>query len=197
MYTTARMPDVSNYTGPLDPRVLADLDFGVLCVRLSLEDGPRRALAQQQLRAGRDAGKRLHGYGWGYWNTNPVRTARQWHTLARTAGCKLDMFWPDIEEHPERFNMDWIQTALEALDHLRDGNGIYTGEWYWTSKLVGNPTDLAATRSLWTAQWDGIPDLDVFRPYGGWEQCDAKQYLAEASDMPFLCGSSIVRITDP
>jgi hypothetical protein len=56
--------------------------------------------------------------------------------------------------------------------------GIYTGAWCWTEGW-----EAFALLPLWAAQYDGIPDVDVFTPFGGWQTCAVKQYSADGIDL--------------
>ncbi len=186
------MLDVSNYTGYLDIKTLHNIPQTDLCVRLSTETSQKRDIAIRQLQAGAAANKRLHGYGWAYWDADPVRSVNNWLRVAHLAEVTLHKLWVDCEDtivEPVKTAL-WIRKAVEELDIKRQPCGIYTRRDWWDN--IAAYVNLSSY-SLWTAQYDGIPSLHNVVLYGGWKAVYAKQFTGETGSVPFLAGESILR----
>jgi hypothetical protein len=173
--------DISNWQGPLTTERIACLQArGVqhVVVRASLEDAARRALAQQQAGAVRAAGLGLSVYVWVYF-TRDAPGALVAAATDLMEGFQPARYWLDVEDVEHAYpapaaNAAWLRAALQAFQDRGIPAGIYTGRWYWVPYL-GNTEEFAGW-PLWVAQWDQVPDVTVWQPFGGWQQPAGKQY---------------------
>ncbi len=104
--------------------------------------------------------------------------------LAAECGIVPEYLWLDYETYKESSGAETIPTpdqlaeACDECERLDVKPGIYTGAW-----CAGPLGERFAGYPLWAAQYDGIPDPDVFTPFGGWQQCAIKQYSADGIDL--------------
>ncbi len=178
--------DTSNFQGPLTARFaecLKDNGWDHVVVRLSLEDAGKHAIAWQQLRTCIDAGLGVSGYIWAYMDQNPEELAQA--AIDGYGSLPLKRWWVDVEDtgHAGTVaqNMDWLARCLYYLQARGKPPGIYTGAWFWPSHL--GHADFS-DYPLWAAQYDGIPDLDVWQSFSFWGSIAGKQYTATGN----VCG---------
>jgi hypothetical protein len=77
----------------------------------------------------------------------------------------------DVELDPT--TIATIRTAYDQVQELGQRPAIYTGRWFWTSRL--NDTTEFATRPLWDASYGVTPALEA-PGYGGWTARIGHQY---------------------
>lgn len=174
--------DISNYTGTLPQETLQFWrNDGVqhIIVRLSLETAEKTQLAHNQIAACRDYHFRVSGYIWCYITADdPQQVVQQ--TLAHFPN--LTSYWLDVEDvaysdaRNTHVNVQWLEQACQALAQAGVRFGIYTAQSFWDRYFH---TDRFAQYPLWLALWDGIADLTVWQPFGGWEHLVGKQYLGD------------------
>lgn len=186
-----RALDASNHSGPLSERAAAGLVAdGYRLFYPQAVDPPRPypvTQTRQQIEVGLRYFAQVQPYVW------------LWFGLGRPdIERKLDLFepwrlnpiwfvWLDIEdvetvgpttnawEIERRVQIVW--DAIRAIEARGYKVGLYTARWYW-QPYVGDRTDFAGF-PLWTAQYDGIDDVDVFWPFGGWTRAQVKQFVGD------------------
>ena len=171
--------DISNYSRALDPwQVAAIRDMGVSKVIVQAVDPPAAyppgVTAQQlaELAAG-GIGTEAYVYLWFEEDVSTIHSR-----LDLLAGSSVRRVWLDVEdgEGSTQFTADdclnKIGDAVSAIAARGFEVGIYTAAWFWGDWLGTEFSYLP----LWAAQYDGIPYPGVFNPFGGWSQCEIKQY---------------------
>ena len=83
-------------------------------------------------------------------------------------------------------NTWWLRTALDRLAERGVKAGIYTGAWWWNDPRHMNSSTAFRETPLWYAEYDGVPDLFHWTPFGGWLNPAGKQYDTTGA----LCGIS-------
>jgi Glycosyl hydrolases family 25 len=179
----SRATDVSNWTGPLGARALAQWQaVGIDLVVVQAIDPPPGyppGVTRQQLMACRDAGLTTDAYVY-LW---PGDTEASLMARARLAeGLPVRRWWLDVEQTgvlPEAVGLGL--RVLDTCPASISEAGIYTGRWFWDGYLGG--TDAFKDRSLWTSEYDGIVDPTRVRLYGGWtvDQVALKQYAGTST----------------
>ncbi|HXU82489.1 MAG TPA: GH25 family lysozyme [Polyangia bacterium] len=174
--------DISNWQNltPQGARALKDSGVELVIVRMSHERPALVDIALRQMQMVVDAGMRLHGYPWAYFNEDPVATAQKWIGLYDS--MPIEHVWPDCEETQyvgdPAHNIDWLQMALATLKQQWP-TGIYTGRWWWVPRM-GNSTAFA-DEPLWDADYTNVPELHPASLYGGWTQRAIHQYTGNGA----------------
>ena len=102
----------------------------------------------------------------------------------------LDVVALDIELNGVTENI--IGDALTAIFEAEKQTPIiYTGGWFWRGHL-GNP-DWFSHIPLWDSYYNGVPKLELVRPYGGWTDVIGKQYYGTKhhENLGFQCDLSV------
>lgn len=175
--------DVSNYTGDLSGEIVSRWrEAGVGLVVVQAVDPPAPyppGVTRQQLAACAQAGIPTDAYIYLWWSEPLDRVQERLRLLD---GYDIGRVWLDIEDVQTGWELTSEQRAARLAEALsiadaypaRARAGIYTARWYWTQRM-GN-TQRFGDRPLWSAQYDRVPDVAVFTPYGGWTSCMMKQY---------------------
>src|SRR5262249_9044345 len=134
-----------------------------------------------QLQAAIDAGWEIEGYVWCSPGnaSNPNRITNR---LSLFDGFKLEALWLDVEE--VGLTREDVDADLAVCDAYLGGGrtGIYTAPWFFQNQGWTN-VDWWADRPLWSAFYDEQADCDAgFTQYGGWIQCDTKQWSEKPLD---------------
>lgn len=168
--------DVSNYSGALSSGQVDDLKkagYGLVIVQaITGLDG--KSYTSQQLATCHGMFMRVQGYVWCF----PNETAASVNSrLNMFNGFPLERIWLDVEQ--AGVTVKDVNLALSLCD-LYMGNdtptGIYSGKWFFDAQKWTNRS-FWANRPLWDSNYDGVADPDVnFRPYGGWDRCEIKQF---------------------
>ncbi len=104
-------------------------------------------------------------------------------------------WWIDVEDTANGVAYTPAQRALEVdqcIDRFELHHDIrphiYSGRWYWDSRMIGINHYAADGRWLWNSWYDDDPDPDGL-PYGGWtvEQLAIEQYAGTS----IVCGQSV------
>lgn len=143
------------------------------------------SIAMQQATLCEDHCLEVDLYQFNYFSVPIEREAIKSRDVA--AALKQQPFlWLDFEDelpqmvlrelHPDVI-LGWINRVVERAQHDFDLIGIYTRENWWR-EYTGNSNEFASY-ALWNAKYDGIADLNVHTPYGGWLQQTMKQYQAD------------------
>jgi spore coat assembly protein SafA len=186
--------DISNWDGNLTPEFVDCLtQSGIkhVVVRASLETPAKGNIARQQLQALTQAGLLTSVYIWMYSSWDPVQTVQSTYQLVE--GFPETKFWLDCEETSDvgapAANADWIRRAVAEIKNQGRTPGIYTGAWWWTDpRYMANSTEFADVR-LWAADYDGIPNVLQWVPFGGWQVLTGKQYLGSGTGS--ICGMAV------
>jgi GH25 family lysozyme M1 (1,4-beta-N-acetylmuramidase) len=182
--------DISNWTGFLTDqhiRCLKQHGIRYAVVRASLEPGMQRhEITRQQLDVLTAAGIETGVYLWCYGGWSPEQTVID--TVALLDGRPARWFWLDVEDEGDPVDAPWIAAAVGEIQRQGREPGIYTGAWYWQDRRYLNGETGFAHLPLWSAVYDSVPDLTVWKPYGGWQRLTGKQYAG--SGMQALCGLS-------
>ncbi len=183
--------DISNWQGELSPERARCVASGqsLIVVRASLERARLVEIARQQIAALKPH-VLIHGYIWMYPSWDPVKTVDD--ALREYGPFDLPWYWIDAEETedvggPAR-NTQWLRAALDRLEAHERKAGIYTGAWWWNDpRHMGGSTEFRET-PLWYAEYDNVPDLFHWTPFGGWLNPGGKQYNSTEP----LCGIAAV-----
>jgi hypothetical protein len=153
------------------------------------------ALTRSNLQVAKDAGLEVDAYAY-YWLGGDVRD-RTRRSLDLCLPYDITQLWPDWEDNghgaagvPNRaeFPPSRVCDLIAAVDdEMRNyfPPSKYSGAWWWTP-ATGNSTRWAGDE-WWIAQYDGIPDLSVFTPFGGITRLVGKQYQGTTSE----CGVTV------
>lgn len=178
--------DVSNYTGQLTAKNLAD--WRALGVGLVIVQGITNAQAgvsytRQQLQVCFEAAMPtdLYVYLYGWQDLSP--------RLATADGFPIHRKWLDAEEPLTTGQINAAFQTIDAYPAEIPKSGLYSAKWWWDKYLPGHKD--WATRLLWAAQYDGIADASVFTPFGSWSHCFIKQHRGSST----LAGVSGVDIS--
>lgn len=172
--------DISNHQGELSVnwfRARLAEGWQHFIIRGGLERQAFRDLARRQAINAMDAGGTIDFYHWIYFSAdNPVRLAQD--AVATFGDLDRGIHWLDIEDpgyvlSPVE-NVQWLHRCVQEFELADRQVGIYTGRWFWVP-YMGNSREFTHL-ALWTADYDGVPDLRVWRRYGGWELVVGKQY---------------------
>lgn len=170
----AQWLDVSNHQGNLPPgffEVWGARGYGGLVVQ-GVQGHDGQSYTRQQLHAAQTAGWRIAGYVW----LNARQDLGRIETRLRYFGhFALDFLALDVEEMGT--TRGDIDLGLAVCDEYQGAPAwVYTAKWVFDG-LGLSDNKYWADRNLWTAKYDGIPDVDAgFEPYGGWARCMMKQY---------------------
>ena len=176
-----RSIDVSNYQSATLDGLLDGVEHVV--VRLSTETAAKAQHAVTQLRTAVSHGCTVAGYIWAYWGENPRQAVLDSLEAAQDAGIPLVAVWLDAEDASgasETRVVWWLREALDELRRRGHKGGIYTGRWFWTSRV--NDSHALAGTPAWLAQYDGIADLGSVLDCGGFEVV-GKQYAGDTLDL--------------
>jgi hypothetical protein len=184
--------DVSNYTSPLSESALIQWrdshDIGLVIVQaINPPAGYPAGQTRQQIEMCVQAGIVTDAYVFLWTNSNVDADMRA--KLATLNGLERQVrkLWLDVEDTAGASvdqRLTSIRQALAICDewsraHGKPRPGIYTGRWWWRGYL-GNTTEFG-DRDLWTSQYDGVDDVTVFSPYGGWTSCRIKQHAGTST----------------
>lgn len=184
--------DISNYQGEVT-QSLTDCwkasGIGHVFVRGSLETADKTALAQRQMAAIQAAGIPFSVYVWMYSSWGPMETIDA--ALAAFDSYGAIAYAIDCEEQADIGNVaqntEWIRSAVAELQAENKLAVIYTGAWWWNDNRYMGGSTAFASLPLWNADYDGVPDLSEWTPYGGWTGLIGKQY----SDSTTVCGEVV------
>lgn len=170
--------DVSNYTGVLTDAGCAELKaagfVGLIIQAITGTNGI--SYTRQQLSACVRNGLRIQGYIW-CWSTPSVLSR-----LPMFNGYELENLWLDVEQ--AGLPQSSVDRDLTLCDeYIQKTSHIYSGRWFFADQNWLNLTKWSDQgRLLWDSNYDNNPDVDAgFRPYGGWNQCEIKQYIGTSS----------------
>ncbi len=187
MAAMERALDVSNYSGRFGAEAVAcwrSLGYShIVC------GTQRPEVTRAQLATAIAGDMTADAYVFLYWDLplgDQVRAA-----LAAVAGLPVGRLWLDCEETMEgRSPAEIVALIGEAVAAAGDFPcGIYTGRWWWLPST--GDTAAFSYLPLWHAEWtaspDLLPDLDRFRPYGGW----SRPLLWQFQGTTQLCGVGV------
>jgi len=101
----------------------------------------------------------------------------------RNHGAKFDTFWFDIEGsqywESQSANRAFLTAALNKAVSMGVKVGIYTSASQW-EPIFGNWNG-GSRFPLWYAHYDGTPNFNDFRAFGGWSKPAVKQYAGDIS----------------
>lgn len=184
--------DISNWDGEVTADLTACLkQNGIehVVVRASLERPDLQAITRRQLQALTAAGIATSIYIWMYASWDPAQTVQS--AVQLVDGFPETQFWLDCEETSDvgapAANVTWIERAVAAIRNQGRIPGIYTGAWWW-GPHTANATNFTDVR-LWVADYDGVADVGVWAPFGGWPALTGKQY--QGSDSGAICGIKV------
>lgn len=186
--------DLSNYDGPLmNWELEAYRADGIahIALRAGTESLHHVELAHQQVRACEQGGMGWSLYLWPYFDEHPVQAAGE--VLVHYSHIDPPICWVDCEELTHEGTPDhnrwWLRAYTDTLIQAGHQVGIYTRKDWWETHMA---TDQFANLPLWVALWDWVPDLTVWRPFGGWTQLAGKQWTGNAQG-PLVGGQAIDR----
>lgn len=139
-------------------------------------------LTRDNLAVASQAGFEVEAYAYLWWGGDVGERIRRSIDLIQPYGGRL---WPDLEDNGEGTDgipnpsvyppsriVDLIGVADAACEDYPHGK--YSARWWWVP-ATGN-SQLWAGDDWWIADYDGVADLNVFRPFGGITQLTGKQY---------------------
>lgn len=185
---TVLATDVSNYTDPLTPDALeawkaAGIEL-VIIQAINPPAGFPAGKTTDQIQQCLAAELVVDAYIFLWFDLTSSDIAAK---LGLLTGYPVRRVWLDVEDsaaskYSQADTEAKIQSALDLCDGLNGGKtGIYTGRWWWTDpNYMANSTTFG-DRDLWDSQYDGIPDISGFQPYGGWSQRAIKQFVGSTS----------------
>ena len=184
--------DVSNWTGEITAAQASALRADGITHAIVGTQYPRQpsaagyppGVAHQQIPALLGAGIAVDAYVYLYAGiqasiqvVNALKVIAPWKN-------SVGRLWIDCEDEAftkgER-TIEAIRQALRACGQTPAG--IYTGRWWWTA-WAANTGEFSAGWPLWAAQYDGIPNADVFASFGGWPRCMIKQFAGSGTLSP-------------
>lgn len=160
--------DVSNWQGEMsraDAEALYADGNRFAIVRLSEESGAMHELAAHQVYALRSGGLAVLGYLWAYFQADPAESGYAAAAAADATGVNIVAI--DVEDAPPSNvePVEWIVQCVGALIARGIIPIVYTYPEWWASREV-NFRALGDVR-WWVAQWGGVGDLWVAKPYTG------------------------------
>lgn len=93
------------------------------------------------------------------------------------------------EVHPDVIT-GWVQYAIFLAEEEFGSVGLYTRRGWWQEYTADN-SGLFTNLPLWAADWDGVPDLNVYKPFGGWSKQTMKQYAGDVTVEGVLCDLNV------
>lgn len=165
---TTRGADISLYAGEID-RVFCD-NLKSLNIDLVVVGLQRVELAKRQLDILKTAGFKLHTY---IYPPSKVLSSYIPEVLKIMDDYSLVNIWVDVEE--SEVNQAAAIRELNNVPGIRCG--IYTSAYMWGRYM--NHTTIFSKNPLWYAQYDNIPSMAGFKPFGGWVRPVMKQYNAD------------------
>lgn len=181
-----RAVDVASYQPEDLTAIIAETQSAHVVVRLYLpEERPPQSHSLAQIASAQKAGCTIGGYFWLYAGLDPAKSVRDALALAEKAGITIPVLWIDYEDTPdgEIPSLDELWLALQECWTQGVIGGIYTAAWVWNEYHPQYAEFAHWGVPLFAAQYDGIPDPDVFTPFGGWPKCQGKQYSADGIDL--------------
>ncbi len=183
--------DVSNYTDALTAEEVQALkDAGVGLVIVQAVDPPAGYPAgktRDQIEVCLAGGLAVDAYVWIWFDMDSSDIQRK---LSLLDGLAIRQLWLDVEDtaaskYDAATCEQKVADALALCDAYGTTSnqvGVYTGLWFWTDRRYMGNTVAFASRELWDAHYDLIPDSAVgFVPYGGWTTPRIKQYQGSTS----------------
>jgi hypothetical protein len=152
------------------------------------------ALTRSNLQVAKDAGLEVDAYAY-LWLGGDVRDrVRRSIDLCQPYGiARMYLDWedngngeagvPDRAQFPPSLVRDRIGQSVAACEDFP--RGLYSGAWWW--KPATGDTPIWKDEPWWIAQYDGVPDLAVFTPFGGITRLAGKQYQGDTSE----CGVTV------
>jgi hypothetical protein len=173
-----KVADLSSWGGELtDAEAEAFKDYGIRLVVVNTWGQWTRQQAEMAVKHG----LALEAYTYHYLSLDP--TTRTEQGIAKMAGFPVARYWQDYEDEIEGYStrevVAHIRQAIAACDHLGVAAGIYTRRGWWEPNTDGC-TEFSHL-PLWDAFYDGVPSMDYFRKYSGWEKPLMKQYTGTES----------------
>jgi len=102
---------------------------------------------------------------------------------------RFGMVWLDIEGtqywRDQNFNRNFFNQLLSQCQKHGFNVGVYSSASQW-APIMGSWTG-GSSRPLWYAHYDGIPNFNDFKSFGGWTKPAIKQYLGDQT----LCGAGV------
>ncbi len=155
-----------------------------------------------QLASAQAAGCTPGGYLWLYGTLGAAGQVADALDLIRRAGVALPILWIDCETYKERDRSITYPTqaqaleAVEACESAGQRAGIYTGNWFVDGYWGGQVGELAS-RPVWLADYNGVPDLNTPSPYWPAEQVLGHQYQGNPVDLDVFDSSVTSAGTPP
>ena len=181
--------DVSNYSGTFSAARLQqywDCGIRLVIIQAFPQGYAQYAIQKQQMESCVEFGMPFECYIYDY------LSSPSWRTDAlvglSTIVWQPPRVWADEEDttangvlHSVNSRIAAVNATLVAIANAGYDTGIYTGAWWWKGYL-GNTTQFS-NYLLWDSHYDLEPDPDFnFVPYGGWTQCEIKQYAGSQPD---------------
>lgn len=184
--------DVSNYTVPLTPELLAQWKAeGCELVIVQAIDPPAGypvGKTREQIQQCLAAGLTVDAYVWLWFDYGVKDIERK---LALLDGLPIRQLWLDVEDsaavrYDQATKEAKIADALAACDARPvtsgERTGIYSGRWFWADRRYAGNTAAFSDRLLWDADYDDLVDTGGFVSYGGWTERAIKQYAGSQPD---------------
>lgn len=184
--------DVSNYSDALtaeNVEALKAADVGLVIAQAVDPPTPYPPTkTRDQIQTCLDAGMPVDAYVWLWFDLDASDIQ---HKLSLLDGLSIRQLWLDVEDtaaskYDAATCEQKVADALALCDAYSTTSGqpcgLYTGYWFWTDRRYMGNTVAFASRELWDAHYDLIPDVAVgFVPYGGWTAPRVKQYQGSSA----------------
>jgi len=121
---------------------------------------------------------------------NPAGQIQRMLSFLKSHGSRFGMVWLDIEG-PQYWhsstseNQAFFNGLVSELKNQNIHVGVYTSESQWVP-IMGSST-AGSSYPLWYAHYDGAPNFNDFRSFGGWSKPSIKQFIGDAT----LCGAGV------
>lgn len=173
--------DISNYTEPLDAKLLYDSGVRKAIVQTV---NPNILSYQEQIPLLRSQGIEVEGYVYLWMDDPKFCSDRVRWACQSLRAMDVPRIWLDVEDETadKRNLVPSLDASIDAAGDMLAG--IYTGKWYWDNYMGG--ITKYSHLPLWVAQYDNTQDLYMY-PFGGWTSCVMKQYAGQ-STIPGITG---------
>jgi len=182
--------DVSKHQGSIDFKAVqaAGKEFVIVCGGDGAYSNP---LFEEQVKGASDCYLHVEVYHFLRFNLSPAEMAGicdETYDLALLYGMKPPgRLWLDMEDidtcqdWTAEQRIEWLWEVIRLLTGMSIPLGIYTGGWYWQSRM--GDTDAFAHLPLWTSGYpfvgiNSFAEVGGLSPelYGGWTECLIWQY---------------------
>lgn len=147
----------------------------------------------QHAKQAQAAGCEVAFYFWVYAGIDGGRQVDDAMKTVKQTGIDPKSLLIDMESYTDGSDpgRDEIAAAFREAGFRVRTPWAYTAGWWWQHHTMQGTHDFSQY-PLWAAQYDGVADLSVFTPFGGWTACQGKQYTGNPVDLSIISSDLVL-----